>query len=76
MVTTGAPLLAGMALMHFSPGLSVKMRRPLNLAGNLVLTIALIALLIKLGPALMAVSKWVAIAALALAASCSVRRAC
>jgi BASS family bile acid:Na+ symporter len=65
-----APLLAGMALMHFAPGFSAKMRRPLNVTGNLVLTIALIALLIKLGPALLAVSKWVAIAALALAAGC------
>ncbi len=43
---------------------------PLNVGGNLVLTVALITLLIKLGPALMAVSKWVAVAALALAASC------
>jgi bile acid:Na+ symporter, BASS family len=65
-----APLLAGMALLHFAPVLAAKMRRPLNVAGNLVLTVALIALLIKLGPVLMAVSKWVAIAALALAATC------
>jgi len=65
-----APLLAGMALMHFAPGFSTKVRRPLNVAGNLVLTVALIALLIKLGPALKAVSPWVAIAALALAAGC------
>jgi bile acid:Na+ symporter, BASS family len=64
------PLLAGMALMRFVPGFSAKIRRPLNIAGNLVLTVALITLLIKLGPTLMAVSKWVAIAALALAASC------
>jgi bile acid:Na+ symporter, BASS family len=65
-----APLLAGMALMYFAPGFSAKTRRPLNITGNLVLTVALIALLIKLGPTLMAVSKWVAIAALAVAASC------
>jgi BASS family bile acid:Na+ symporter len=65
-----APLLAGMALMHFAPGFSTKVRRPLNVAGNLVLTVVLIALLIKLGPALTAVSPWVAIAALALAAGC------
>jgi BASS family bile acid:Na+ symporter len=64
------PLLAGMALMRLAPGLSAKIRRPLNIAGNLVLTVALIALLIKLGATLMAVSIWVAIAALALAASC------
>jgi hypothetical protein len=56
--------------MRLAPGLSAEIRRPLNIAGNLVLTVALITLLIKLGPTLMAVSKWVAIAALALAASC------
>jgi bile acid:Na+ symporter, BASS family len=64
------PLLAGMALMRLVPSFSAKIRRPLNVAGNLVLTVALIALLIKLGPTLMAVSAWVAIAAVALAASC------
>ena len=64
------PLLAGMALMHFAPGFSTKVRRPLNVAGNLVLTVALIALLIKLWPTLKAVSPWVAIAALALATGC------
>ena len=66
-----APLLAGMALMHFAPGFSTKVRRPLNVAGNVVLTVALIALLIKMGPALESVSPWVAIAALALAAGCA-----
>ena len=65
-----APLLAGMALMHFAPGFSTKVRRPLNVAGNVVLTVVLIALLIKMGPALESVSPWVAIAALALAAGC------
>jgi hypothetical protein len=66
-----APLLAGMALMHFAPGFSTKVRRPLNVTGNVVLTVALIALLIKMGPALESVSPWVAIAALALAAGCA-----
>jgi hypothetical protein len=65
-----APLLAGMALMHFAPGFSTKVCRPLNVAGNVVLTVALIALLIKLGPVLKAVSPWVVMAALALAAGC------
>ena len=51
-----APLLAGMALMHFVPGFSTKVRRPLNVVGNLVLTVALIVMLIKLGPALKAIS--------------------
>jgi predicted Na+-dependent transporter len=66
-----APLLAGVVLMHFAPGCSTKVRRPLNVAGNVVLTVALIALLIKMGPALLkALSPWVVIAALALAAGC------
>jgi predicted Na+-dependent transporter len=65
-----APLLAGMALMHFAPGFSTKVRRPLNVAGNVVLPVVLIAPLIKMGPALESVSPWVAIAALALAAGC------
>ena len=66
-----APLLVGVALVHFAPGCSTKVRRPLNVAGNAVLTVALIALLIKMGPALLkAVSPWVVIAALALAAGC------
>jgi bile acid:Na+ symporter, BASS family len=64
------PLLAGMALIHFAPGFSTQVRRSLNVVGNLVLMVALIALLIKLGPALEAVSPWVAIAALTLAAGC------
>jgi bile acid:Na+ symporter, BASS family len=55
-----APLLAGMALMHFAPGFSAKIRRPLNITGNLVLTVALIALLIKLGPTLIYVQSTVA----------------
>ena len=34
-----APLLAGMALMHFASGFSTKVRRPLNVADNVVLTV-------------------------------------
>lgn len=65
-----APLLAGMALMHFAPAFSTKVRRPLNVVGNVVLTVALVGLLWKIGPALKQISPWVALAALALAAGC------
>jgi BASS family bile acid:Na+ symporter len=65
-----APLLVGMALRRFAPGFSVIIRRPLNIIGNSVLTIALIALVIKLGPDLKTLNPWVGIAALVLAAGC------
>jgi BASS family bile acid:Na+ symporter len=65
-----APLLVGMALMHFAPVFSAKVRRPLNVVGNIVLTVAIISLLWKLGPALATVSPWLAVAVLALAAGC------
>ncbi len=64
------PLLVGMALMHFAPAFSTKIRRPLNVIGNGLLLVTLIVLLVKLGPALGEVSPWVAIAALLLAAGC------
>ena len=65
-----APLLVGMALMHFAPDFSRKMRRPVNVAGNVLLTAALIALLVKLGSSLKAVSPWLILAAFALALGC------
>ena len=65
-----APLLTGAVLMHLAPGFSTKVRHALNLLGNVVLTAALIALLFKMGPALKAVSPWVAIAAILLAVGC------
>jgi BASS family bile acid:Na+ symporter len=64
------PLFAGMALVWFAPVFSVRVRGPLNVIGNVLLTVAIIALLGKLGPALQAVNPWVAIAALALAGGC------
>jgi bile acid:Na+ symporter, BASS family len=70
-----APLLVGMALTHFAPDFSRKMRRPVNVAGNLLLTVALIALLVKLGSSLKVVSPWLILAAFALALGCLGRRA-
>lgn len=64
------PLLAGMALMYFAPGFSTTIRRALNLLGNLLLTVAIIALLWKLGPTLQQTSPWVFAAALLMALGC------
>jgi len=64
------PLLIGMALMRVAPAFSIKVRRALNVIGNGLLMVALIALLVKMGPALEEVSPWVAIAAILLAAGC------
>jgi BASS family bile acid:Na+ symporter len=64
------PLLAGMVLMRFIPTLCARVKQPLNLAGNAMLTVALVAILFKLGPALKQLSPWVAVAALLLAAGC------
>lgn len=64
------PLLAGMALMRFLPTLCARSKRVLNIAGNTLLTVALVAILFKLGPALKQLSPWVGVAALLLAGGC------
>jgi len=64
------PLLAGIALMHFAPALSTRVQHTLNILGNLVLTVALIALLWKMGPALKESSPWLFVAVPALAVGC------
>lgn len=64
------PLLVGMALVHFAPQFSERVRRPLNVIGNLALTVALIAVLWRLRPTLATVSPWLALAALTLAVGC------
>jgi len=64
------PLLAGMALMRFLPAFCTRSKRVLNLAGNTLLTVALVAILFKLGPALKQMSPWIGVAALLLAAGC------
>ena len=65
-----APLLAGMALMHFAPAFSTRVQRAFNTLGNLVLTLALIALLWKMGSALKEISPWLYVAVPALAVGC------
>lgn len=64
------PLLGGMALRHFLPDFSTRVRHFCNLAGNILLTVVIAALLWKMGPALRGVSPWVFVAALLLAAGC------
>jgi BASS family bile acid:Na+ symporter len=64
------PLLAGMALMQFAPAFSTRAQRALNMLGNLVLTVVLIALLWKMGPALKETSPWLYVAVPALAVGC------
>lgn len=64
------PLVIGMVMMHFAPAFSMRVRRLLNIAGNVTLTVVIIVLLIKLGPALYEVSPWLALAVIAQAAGC------
>jgi predicted Na+-dependent transporter len=64
------PLLAGMALMHFFPALSTKVQGAFNVLGNAILTVALIALLWKMGPALKDAGIWTPVAAVLLALGC------
>jgi len=66
------PLLVGLVLVHWWPHFAGRAQRPLNLFGNLFLTIGLMVLLWKLGPALRQVSLWVPVAALLLAVACMV----
>jgi len=61
------PLLAGIALMYFAPALSRKLQSGFNFLGNAILTIALVVLLIKMGPALKQLTPWVFVAAIILA---------
>jgi bile acid:Na+ symporter, BASS family len=64
------PLLAGMALMHFAPAFSTRAQRALNVFGNLILIVALVALLWKMGPGLLETSPWLFVAAPGLAVGC------
>ena len=64
------PLLVGMALMRMVPSICSRSKRVLNLAGNTLLSVALLVILFKLGPALKQMSPWVGVAALLLAVGC------
>ncbi len=60
------PLLVGMALMQFAPVFSTKAQPKMNLIGNVVLTLVLVLMLWKMGPALKTVTPWVVLAVLLL----------
>jgi bile acid:Na+ symporter, BASS family len=64
------PLAAGMILMRLVPAFSARVRQPLNLIGNAMLTVAVVAILFKLGPALKKISPWLALAVMVLAVGC------
>src|SRR5271154_213217 len=64
------PLLAGMLLMWLLPAFCTRVQRTLNLVGNALLIVALVAMVYKMGSALSKVSPWVALAALLLATGC------
>lgn len=63
-----APLLAGMLMMWLIPAFSLKAQRVLNMVGNALLIVMILAVLYKLGPALMTANPWLALAAPLLAA--------
>jgi bile acid:Na+ symporter, BASS family len=64
------PLLAGMLLMRFVPVLSRKLETGFNFLGNAILTLFMIVILFKMGPALRQVTPWVFAAAGLLALGC------
>jgi predicted Na+-dependent transporter len=62
------PLLLGMALAYLLPAISAKLQRPMTVIGNVVLTVAIVLFLFKMGPvALKALTPWLPVAALVLA---------
>ncbi len=65
-----APLLLGMLLMHFAPGFSSKARPILRIAGNVLVALVVLLLLVTSLPALKEGGLWPPIAALLLALGC------
>jgi len=62
------PLLLGMALAHLLPVLSAKLQPAMTVIGNVVLTVAIVAFLFKLGPTVLKAITWgLPVAALVLA---------
>ena len=57
------PLAAGMLLMHIAPRFSKKTQQGMNIVGNLLLTVIIVALLWKMGPELRTTSPRIIIAA-------------
>jgi predicted Na+-dependent transporter len=62
------PLLLGMALAYLRPAISAKLQPAMTVIGNVVLTLAIVLFLFKMGPvALKALTPWLPVAALVLA---------
>lgn len=63
------PLLMGMALAYLLPAISTRLQPAMTAIGNVVLTVAIVLFLFKMGPvALKALTVWLPVAALVLAA--------
>lgn len=65
-----APLLAGVMLMRLAPAFSTRIQSVLNVVGNVLFIVMIVAVLCKMGPALLKANPWVALAAPLLAAGC------
>jgi bile acid:Na+ symporter, BASS family len=62
------PLLLGMAIAHFWPAGSAKLQPVMTMIGNVVLTVAIVAFLFKLGPTVLkSLTVWLPVSALVLA---------
>ena len=62
------PLLLGMTLAYLLPAMAAKLQPPMTVVGNVVLTVAIVLFLYKMGPvALKALTPWLPVAALVLA---------
>src|ERR1035441_3652382 len=57
------PFLRAMSLAYLLPAISAKLQRPMTVIGNVVLTVAIVAFLFKMGPAaLKALTPWLPVA--------------
>jgi bile acid:Na+ symporter, BASS family len=62
------PVLLGMVMAHYWPVITAKLQPVMTMIGNVVLTVAIVAFLFKLGPtALKSLTVWLPVAALVLA---------
>jgi predicted Na+-dependent transporter len=64
------PLALGMLFSKFAPSLATKVQPPLNIIGNIVLTVVLLLGLIKLGPSLKNINPLLPVVCLLLAVGC------
>jgi BASS family bile acid:Na+ symporter len=63
------PLLVGVALMYFAAGFARKIQPPITIVGNILLIVVIGAVLWKMHEELMAITGWLVVAAIALAAA-------